>query len=162
MQITLAKALKLKARLAAQLSHQQNLVQTHNSRVSTKDPTINVNEKMALIDRIVSNLIDLKVAINAGNAGIQKDIYILGELKSRKSFISGIQTTHGKQFVGGYSNKIEVEYIAQMQETETTKLAEQLQVQIDETQDRIDEYNARTRINVSDEITELLKGTKAT
>lgn len=145
-QITLAKALKLKNRLAGRISKLTSDIQTFNSvqdRAERQDVRAKFDERAA----IVRQLIDLKQAIAQANAPIQRGIFELAELKAEVGLLTGLNTKHGT-FLEGYPTAGQVTYIAEFRKAEVDRKIEELEARIDALQDRLDAFNTATSIGV--------------
>ncbi len=79
--ITLAKALKVKNRLAGRVTKLTADIQTYNS---VQDGTVEVDVRARFADRAaaVALLADVKDAISRANAPVQKTIFELAERKA--------------------------------------------------------------------------------
>ena len=96
----------------------------------------------------MDGLVAIKTAISHANAPIQEAIYRLAELRSTVAFLQRIDTTHGKRPVRSLSIEM-VEYEAQIRSTEVDEMLRTYRRQIDDLQERIDVFNARTTIDVA-------------
>jgi hypothetical protein len=144
-EITLAKALKLKNRLAGRLAKIDSDLQSYNSvQVGSDQPDIRglYAERAVLVAR----LIDLKVAIQTANVPRQRTICEMGEQKSLIALLSKLNTKHGSS-VEGYAGT-EVEWIAQFRKGEIDREVLRIEREIDRLQDALDEFNHRTVIAV--------------
>jgi uncharacterized protein YlxW (UPF0749 family) len=144
--ISLSKALKLKNRLAGRLSHVQELVTQHNTVLKEQVGQLDVPALIKEREEIMYQLVALKTAIMRGNSGIQDAIILKGELASTKEWLSGLNTTDGK-LRHGYQNT-DMEYVATIKKADVEKESRKLEKQIDDLQDKIDEYNATKKIEI--------------
>jgi hypothetical protein len=80
-EISLAKALKLKNRLAGRVAKLDADLAAYNSVLAGSDQP-DIRRMYAERQRLVGQLIELKVAINAANQPAQRTIFLLGEQKS--------------------------------------------------------------------------------
>lgn len=142
------KALKLKKRLVGEINKLQQQINSKNSYLEGADVKFDTH---ILLDNLIKKqgeLVNLKMALYEGNRGIQKDIFLLSELKSRLSFLTDLNTTEGEQGLGAYSAIAPRKYKAQIGETENETAIVALQEQIDFTQEKIDSYNYTTDIQI--------------
>jgi hypothetical protein len=144
-EIPLARALKLKNRLAGRLAKMDSDFETYNSVPAGSDQ-LDMKALYADRSRLVALLIELKVAINAANHPVQRTIFELGELKSLVALLSKTSTHHGKK-VEGYHGA-EVEYVAQFRKIDVNREVRRLEVQIDRLQEQLDSFNHRTTIRL--------------
>ena len=96
-EITLAKALKVKNRLAGRLAKAQADIQAFNSVPEGQADQVNVPALMQAREELVGALVGLKAAINEANREAQRDIYDLAEKKATAQFLAGVNTRHGPQ-----------------------------------------------------------------
>jgi hypothetical protein len=94
-EITLAKALKIKNRLAGRLAKAQADIQAYNSVPQGQADQVNVPALMQARAELVGALVGLKAAINDANREAQRDIYDLAEKKATAQFLAGVNTRHG-------------------------------------------------------------------
>ena len=149
--ITLAKALKLKNRLAGRVAKLTADVQAHNSKQQGAD-TVDVPALYARRAESVARLVDLKAAISQANRPIQRDIYALAEKKAEISLLAGLDTKHGT-FKEGYATTDTV-YVAQLRKTEVDARTLALEAEIDAIQDKLDGFNHDTRLAIDAAVTD--------
>jgi hypothetical protein len=148
-QITLAKALKLKNRLAGRVAKLTADVQTYNS---TQDGAEQADVRGKYEERgvLVRRLTDLKLTIAQANLPVQRAIFELAELKAEVALLAGLNTKHGT-FQEGYPTAGQVTYVAQIRKADADRMVEQLERRIDEFQDRLDAFNNQTAVPVDRE-----------
>lgn len=149
--ITLAKALKLKNRLAGRVAKLTADVQAHNSTQQGAD-TVDVPALYARRAEAVARLVDLKAAIGAANRPIQRDIFLLAEKKAEIALLAGLSTKHGT-FKEGYTTADTV-YVAQLRKADVDARTTALEAEIDAIQDRLDGFNHDTRLGVDASVIE--------
>ena len=155
-EITLARALNLKNRLAGRLAKLDSDFENYNSLPAGTDrPDLKVlyGER----NKLVARLIELKVALNATNQPMQRTIFELGEAKSLVALLSRTSTKHGK-VVEGYQGT-ETEYTAQFRKSDVDREVRRLEVVIDRLQEQLDAFNHRTQIGID---ADLLREMEAT
>ena len=143
--LTLAKALKLKNRMAGRIARLDEDLKNYNSVLAGSDrPDVAriYEERRAL----VAMLVELKTAINAANHSVQRVIYELGEFKSLTAILSGLNVKHGT-VVEGYSGT-QAQYVAGFKKWDVDRMVRQLETEIDRRQDQLDEFNHRTIISL--------------
>lgn len=145
-ELTLAKCLKLKNRLAGRLAEVQSDIQTYNSTLAEQADQVDVPARIKERNEIVEALILLKTNLMRGNQPIQGDLIRQGELKSTIQFLAGIQTLDGK-VRHGYQNT-EIVYKACLKKTDLDAQKRALEKEIDGIQDKVDTFNHQTRIEV--------------
>jgi hypothetical protein len=152
--ITLAKALKVKNRLAGRLAKAQADIQAFNSVPQGQADQVNVPALMQTREELVGALVGLKTAINDANREAQRDIYDLAEKKATAQFLGGVNTRHGP-VPAVYPSTTEVNYVAALKKADVDGLVARLEKDIDQLQDRLDQFNHDHKIEVDGRILEL-------
>ena len=144
--ITLAKALKLKNRIAGKVAKLTQTVQTYNS---TQQGAEQIDVRAAFAERadLVARLTDLKATVARANAPIQKDIFELAELKAEVTLVAALNTKHGT-VLEGYPAAGQVTYVAQFRKADVDAMTNALESRIDALQDKLDTFNAQTPVAV--------------
>jgi hypothetical protein len=153
-EITLAKALKIKNRLTGRLAKVQADIQAYNSVPAGQADQVNVPALMKTREELVGALVGVKTAINDANREAQRDIYDLAEKKATAQFLAGVNTRHGPQ-PAVYPNTTEVSYIAALKKADVDTLVSRLEKEIDQLQDRLDQFNHAHKIEVDGRTLEL-------
>ena len=153
-EITLAKALKVKNRLAGRLAKVQADIQAYNSVPEGQADQVNVPALMKTREELVGALVGLKAAINDANREAQRDIYDLAEKKATAQLLAGVNTRHGPQ-PPVYPSAVEVNYVAALKKADVDGLVAGLENEIDQLQDKLDQFNHVRKIEVDGRILEL-------
>jgi hypothetical protein len=153
-QITLAKALKIKNRLAGRLAKAQADIQTYNSVPEGLAGQVDVPALMKVRDELVEALVGLKAGVNDANREAQRDIYDLAEKKGTAQFLGGLCTRHGPQ-PAVYPSTTEVNYVAAVKKADVDAQVARLEKEIDQLQDRLDQFNHDRKIEVDGRTLEL-------
>ena len=153
-EITLSKALKIKNRLTGRLAKVQADLQAYNSVPQGQADQVNVPVLMQAREELVGALVGLKAAINDANREAQRDIYDLAEKKATAQFLAGLNTRHGPQ-PPVYPSTIEVIYVAALKKAEVDGLVAGLEKEIDQLQDRLDQFNHARKVEVDGRTLEL-------
>jgi hypothetical protein len=151
-EITLAKALKI--RLTGRLAKLQADIQAFNSVPEGQADQVNVPSLMQSRAEMIEALVSLKTAINDANREVQRDIYDLAEKKATAQFLAGLNTRHGPQ-PAVYPNTTEVNYVAALKKADVDALVIRLEKEIDQLQDKLDQFNHDHKIEVERRILEL-------
>jgi len=146
MEITLAKALKLKNILVRDLNQLNSRLLTNNSFLKGNTPKYNVLEVLNELAAKRTELVNLKVAIQAANINIVDKLILLGELKNFVSNLNGMQTQEGE--VSSYRQTTNDFFECVITQVEKDKLIAATQKQIDDLQDEIDVFNATHKITL--------------
>ena len=153
-ELTLAKALKIKNRLAGRLAKVQADIQAFNSVPAGQADQVNVPALMQSHAELVGALVALKAAINDANREAQRDIYDLAEKKATAQFLAGVNTRHGP-LPPVYPSTVEVVYVAALKKADVDALVVRLENEIDQLQDKLDQFNHVHKIEVDGRILEL-------
>jgi hypothetical protein len=148
--LTLAKALSVKNRLAGRLSQARSTIETYNSVLAGQrddygKATVDVRAEYDRYRKLQDGLIVVKAAIQRANLPIYEDILQLGELKSVIQMLSGLNTKQGVE--PGY-NGIEFRYSAVILRPQVLEMVRNLETEIDAIQDKINQFNASTRVEI--------------
>ena len=107
--------------------------------------TVDVRAEYDRYRKLQDGLIVVKAAIQRANLPIYEDILQLGELKSVIQMLSGLNTKHGTE--PGY-NGVEFRYNAVILKPEVLEMVRKLEAEIDAIQDKINQFNASTRLEI--------------
>ncbi len=149
--LTIAKALKYKKRVIQRISELTSEIRDFNSVVKGQGDLESIDTNQSIADRadLVEHLVQLKYAIvraNVENAEIQQGIFRLSELKSWVSTLESLDTKHGKQ--SPLYGDAEIECIATIRRVDKIARIRQTEREIDEIQEKLEAFNAITRITV--------------
>ena len=153
-EITLAKALNIKNRLTGRLAKVQADILAYNSVPQGQADQVNVPALLRTREELVGALVSLKTAINDANREAQRDIYDLAEKKATAQLLAGVSTRHGPQ-PPVYPSTVEVHYVAALKKAEVDALVVRLENEIDQLQDKLDQFNHVHKIEVDGRILEL-------
>jgi DNA repair ATPase RecN len=142
----LSQALKLKNRLAGDLSRQQQIAQRENSRRNDNQSSIDLVQVWAKIEDLTTQLSEIKTKIAKANIGIYAEIDRMAELKSRIAFLNGLPKREGAEPMMFGDTNINYIWTSYINQEKCDEFVEDLQIQINNLQDKIDTYNATTDI----------------
>ena len=145
-ELTLAKCLKLKNRLAGRMAEVQSDIQGYNSTLEEQANVVDIPARIRERNEIMEALIALKTNLMRANMPIQGDLIRQGELKSTIQFLTGIPTRDGKERHGYQNTEIVYRAVLNKNDLDTQKRA--LEKEIDGIQDKVDTFNHHTRIEV--------------
>ena len=146
MEITLAKALKLKNILVRELNSLNSRLLTNNSYLKNNAPKYNVIDVVSEIAAKRQELVNLKVAIQVANVGIVEKLILLGELKNYAANLNSLQTQEGE--VTSYHQNQNNFFECVINQVSKDEMVKVVQTQIDNLQDDIDTFNATTKITI--------------
>lgn len=146
--MNLAQALKTKNRLAGELVRLNQILARENSRRSDSVSKVDRVQVWEKIQKLSDELGALKGRIATANIGIYTKLERMAELKSRISFIQGLNKREGEEisFVGRDQEKLVYQWESLINQEKADQLIVELQQQIDSLQDEVDAYNATTEI----------------
>ncbi len=153
-EITLAKALKIKNRLAGRLAKVQADIQVYNSVPEGQAGQVDVPALLRARDELADAMVALKTAVSEANREVQRDIYLLAEKKAAAQFLAGVNTRHGPQ-PAVYPNAAEVTYVAALKKADADALVARLEQEIDGLQDKLDHFNHARKVEVEGRFLEL-------
>ena len=116
--------------------------------------TVDVRAEYDRYRKIQDGLIVVKAAIERANLPICEDMLQLGELKSVIAMLNGLNTKQGTE--PGASG-VEFRYSAVILKPEVLETIRKLEAEIDVIQDKINQFNASTRLEIPVWILELAR-----
>jgi len=148
--LTLSKALSVRNRLAGRLAQAKSNIETYNSVIAGQREgdalaTVNVRAEYDRYRKLQDGVIVVKAVIQRANEPVYEDILQLAELKSVIQMLSGLNTTHGTQ--PGYAG-VEFRYVAEIKKPEALEIVRKLEAEIDVIQDKLNEFNASTKVEI--------------
>ena len=146
--MNISYALKSKNRLAGELVRKQQILQRENARRSDNVSTVVRDIVWKEILEISNKLGEIKGKITKANIGIYPSLERMAELKSRISFIQGLDKRDGPEvtFVGHDQEKVQDTWSPFINLPKADTLVFQLQKEIDTLQDQVDTYNTTTEV----------------
>lgn len=149
--ITLARALKLKNRLAGQLTKVGGRAVAHNSFVEGSHSPYDTVKVFAEYRRIANQLVELKAKVQTANAPIHAKIAMMGEYRTEIVLLNSMSVTKGTVVEPNYGegkDKTRV-YVAAIDKLSRDNSVANLEQEIDMLQDEIDSHNATTKIDLT-------------
>jgi hypothetical protein len=146
--MNLSQALKEKNRLAGELVRQQQILQRENSRRSDATSKVDREHVWNKIIEISTSLGELKGRITVANIGVYPMLERMSELKARISYLNSLPVREGEElvFIGRDQEKMSYTWNSLINQEKRDTLTGELQLQINELQDKIDIYNAVTQL----------------
>jgi hypothetical protein len=148
--LTLAKALSVKNRLAGRLAQARGHIEAYNSvlagqRTAERNETVDVRAEYNRYRKLQDGLIVVKAVIQRVNEPVYEDVLQLGELKSVIQMLTCLNTRHGTE--PGY-NGVEFRYVAEIKKPEALEIIRKLEAEIDVIQDKLNQFNASTQVEI--------------
>ncbi len=147
--MNISKALKVKNRLIGEVNRLQEILKRENSRRNDNPSEVNVEETANLLIETRQKLISLKGAIGEASAPLSEKLSFLTEQKAAINFYNSLPTREGEELtlVGANREKLAYQWTAFYNRENLDRLIKGIQLNINETQDQIDDFNARTQVN---------------
>lgn len=142
--MNIAKALKIKKRLALRIKTIQEIILKENV-VSMGTTTNDLFALLAELDKTISELVIIKAKIHAANSPIAAKLETLGELKSSLLFFKSLPVGPLEEVIG-YNPVVKSQNRILISSIEQQERVKQIQNTIDALQDEIDDFNAATLI----------------
>jgi len=146
-QVTLAKAMKVKNRLAGRLARLTVQIQQTNSVIEGQ-PQPDVLALWRQREEMVESLLRLKAALSLATSRIQHLLLQMQEKKATITLLQGLNTRDGDSGQVHYGTTQKVIYRAAIKQDNVKEWVEKLEQEIDALQDEVDAYNAQTRIDL--------------
>ena len=138
----LSRALKLRKKLAGEIAHLQQLISVENVSQDENESKFVVENLWVELHYKQTKLVSVKTAIAVGNAGIWESIFQIVELKGQVTFLRNLDTKEGTFNEASYHQEaLKRTYKPQIDKVRVEKEIKNLEVQIEELQDKIDDYN---------------------
>ncbi len=147
----LAKALKLKNKLASEIGKLKERINANNSYVEGAKQYYDVTKLLLELFEKIEKLIGLKLAINKANQPIQQNIFELSETKALVSFFEKLNVQEGEVNVSGYGGSpIMKQKLTYVNESQKETYIETYKKKIEELQEEMDTYNYTAEIDFSE------------
>jgi hypothetical protein len=150
-QVNLAKALKMKNALVGEINRLKEIFTRENSRSSESTSTVDRESIWAQIHEKTNELVNLKAAIAKANVGLYPYLAAMEEAKGLIAYIKGLNTVDGTVRTDtryGTGPAVETKYTAFLTQQRVDEEVAKATKLIETAQDDVDNYNARTFIEV--------------
>ncbi len=147
-QVSIARALKEKNRVAGRLAKAREIIQQENSKDKSLPRRVDVEATYAEEKMLEARLVAIKSAIAQANNPIVAKIIELDELKSEIAFLNGLNVKEGRFEEVSYGNKIVRDIEAVVGQARVLAEVAELQKRADALQDALDEFNASTKVEI--------------
>lgn len=138
----LAKALKSRNQLAAELTKLKELIAAQNVRTTKQKFDYDNRELFAQLKLKIDEIVKVKTAIATANVEIYARIFRLAELKGVLTIFKSLETRSGiHREAIGYNAVEDVEYTSQFSKVEADRISAELIQEIQALQDSLDEFN---------------------
>ena len=150
--VSLSKALKIKNRLAHELSLLETAMRTNNARRVDRVTPDSPADALALLPEyhgVQARMTELKTKISAANTGAGHDLEMLTQLKAELALIRSLPCRDEVEVVAYGEQVREYTWRSAIPEVRRTEMERALQKRINDLQDRIDDFNAVSLIELS-------------
>lgn len=138
----LAKALKLKNRLAGEVGELKKRLASQNVRPKGQPFDYDNQQVLGELKAKIGELVSVKAAIARANAGIYDRIFRVAELRGLAVTLAGIESKQGSFLESnGYSPATETQYLAQLNKVALDREQAAVTAEIEAIQDELDEFN---------------------
>lgn len=146
--MNISKALKVKNRLAGEVSRLQELIHRENSKREDNPHEVDFAKALSDLETARAQLVEIKSKICKASAEISYTLAALAEEKSNKVYLERIPVRELSEFVsmGAGNAPREIKYSNVYTRADIDGLVTVSQNTINTLQDTIDEFNARTQI----------------
>lgn len=150
MTMNIARALKLKNKLVANLKSTEDLIRSENVVEGENKSLFDIALLYTQLKDLRDDLCKVKGAIAAANAPVFEKIFALSELKAQISFLKTLPTKAGTFDEGGGYASVYVKhtYTATITKQETVADIIFLEKEIESLQEELDIFNHKTTINI--------------
>ena len=151
----IAKALKLKNRIAGEVSRLKGVIIAHNSRVSDQEQVYDVSETYKKLFKRIEDLVNIKTAIACANASSRIldasvlqhtafwNVFMIAETKGLVETLRGMSTKKGTFNESNYGMSSQpVTYVATYGQKDVDDTIALMEQHIDQMQEKLDEHNA--------------------
>ena len=145
----LAKALKVKNKLAGEIAKSKAIVGNHNSRQGKQEQVYDSAKEYQILEEKVERIAKLKASIAVTNSPVWHLIFILPELKGLVTMLAQLNTTNGTVVQGGSwgdDSPKETEFVAAIKRGEADILIAKLEARIEAVQEELDRFNFTTDV----------------
>jgi len=146
--MNIAKALKVKNRIAGELAQLRALFATENSRREDSASKVDRWQILDNAEKLQADLVSIKARIARASAPIAEKLAQLSEAKSQLAFVNTLLVKeHAERIYAGPGVPERVlQWNACLGQLEKLEKEKAIQAQINNLQDEIDEFNASTVI----------------
>jgi len=142
--MTIAQALKEKNKKVTKLSSMWDRLQRYNVVNEGEAKPYTSENTWEEINRLTSELIELKTRIHAASEPVRAKIFMLSELKSKAQRLKGMNTNNGT-----YRDRYSETTISQVAEFDVLwkdGMVEQVELEIETIQEELDKFNHTTNV----------------
>jgi hypothetical protein len=150
MKVTLARALKERARIAGKLARNFAIINRENSDLKGNVREFDLRALFAENMELHRKIIQIKQIIAQANVNIVNKMVEMAELKSLIAKLRDINTSAGIKIRNTYNGEVREVWEVVFSTSELTNMANELEKKVEQLQDEIDEFNALNKVNIPD------------
>jgi hypothetical protein len=149
--MNIAKALKTKNRFAGEISKLQEIFRRENSKRSDNTSSVDAQKVYADLLLQLDRITRLKGSISRASAPIAEKLVRLSELKGIINWLQGVPYKEGEEKASyGTKEVYTYEWKAFLNREKLDEQVDLFQVEINQLQDEIDDFNAKTQIDFTE------------
>lgn len=145
--MNISKALKIKNRHIAEIQRLRGILSRDNSWKVDAPPATDHEALYTLLDNAIASLVGLKSAIGIASAPISGKLALLSELKGQLNWVQSLPVREGPENHYRETTPPQV-WTAYNTQAKVDQQAADFQIAINRLQDEVDEFNARTQVEV--------------
>jgi hypothetical protein len=115
---------------------------------------MDVRAEYERLRRLQEAIVTVKAAIQRANVAVYEDVLRLAETKALVQMLTNLNTKHGSE--PGF-NRVEYRFAATITKPETLEMIRRLEAQIDALQDKLNQYNAATTVELPTAVLDLAR-----
>ena len=148
--VRLAKALKIKSRIARDVADLGKTIREHNCVMEGSERPADIKQAYDSLLKKTALLAQVKSAIHIANGPILEQIFKMSEDKRTLQLLESLDTANGTKSVSPYGGEV-AEYESAIDGPAALEESQRIKKQIDRLQDEIDEFNAQTDVELPQE-----------
>jgi DNA repair exonuclease SbcCD ATPase subunit len=143
--MTIAQALKEKNKKVTKLSNLWDRLQRYNVVTEGDTRPYSSQDTWNEIEKLTKEIVELKTRIHHASEPVRLDIFMLSELKNKAQRLKSVNTNSGT-YRDRYSDSAPVVQTPEFDILWKDSMVEQIETQIEETQERLDKFNHTSNI----------------
>ena len=146
--MSLAKALKEKNRITEKIQDLRRQIMDYNSIDLGKKRPFSIQDCLQQLKPLEENLIRVKAAISTCNAGVARELNEMMCLRAILVFYQTLDTSEERFMRGKEGEDIKVPMDVVIPLSATLAKMEEIKTKINDLQDRLDEFNALSKVEI--------------
>ena len=146
--MSLAKALKEKNRITEKILDLRKQIMDYNSIDLGQKRPISIHDCLQQLQPLEENLVRVKAAISTCNAGVARELNEMMCQRAILVFYQNLDTSEDRFMRGREGEEIKVQKDVAIPFSATLAKMEEIREKINDLQDKLDEYNALTKVEI--------------